>query len=408
MSELIRIANKRVAIEDDGWLLLSEPGADVWPGGDVIVPLADWLTRTEALKARTGRTGVWLAPADDTLTLKDRFDGLSVIAVQFPKFTDGRGYSHATLLRKRLGWTGELRAFGEVLRDQIFYMARTGFTSFVVPDGFKATSLTGGLDDFSVAYQDAVVDPAAPALANRAAAVREAKIARTARQLARIAARHADAVFATSLSAEDMVITDLVARHSLPIHIVTLDTGRLHPETLGMIGEVKTRYGIDIEVMRPVAEAVEAHVAAHGAFAFYESLDLRKECCGIRKVEPLNRALAGRSAWLTGQRRDQAVTRVHLPEQEHDDARGMAKYNPLADWSWDDVLAYAARFDVPLNPLHARGYPSIGCEPCTRAIRPGEDPRAGRWWWEQAEAKECGLHVGPDGMLTRPDLESAA
>lgn len=404
MSQIIRLANNRVRIEEDGWLLLAEAGADVWPEGDVIVPLADWLARSETLRARTGRIGVWLGPADDTLALKDRFDGLDLIAVQFPKFTDGRGYSHATLLRKRLGWTGEMRAFGEVLRDQLFYMTRTGFTSFVVPAGFEAGALVRGLNDFSVAYQNAVVDPAAPALANRASAVREAKIVRTMQQLKKIAARHGDAVFATSLSAEDMVITDLIARHSLPIHIVTLDTGRLHDETLGMIDEVKAAYGIDIEVMHPVANTVERYVAEHGAHAFYESLELRKACCGIRKVEPLNRALAGRSAWLTGQRRDQAVTRGALPEQEHDEQRGMAKYNPLADWSWDDVLAYAARFEVPLNPLHARGYPSIGCEPCTRAIRPGEDPRAGRWWWEQADKKECGLHVGSP----MPGLETAA
>lgn len=170
-----------------------------------------------------------------------------------------------------------------------------------------------------------------------------------------------------------------------------------------MIGETKTRYGIDIDVMKPVQAAVDAHVGAHGAYAFYESLELRKECCGIRKVEPLNRALAGRSAWITGQRRDQAVTRAHLPEQERDAERGMEKFNPLSDWSWEDILAYAARFDVPLNPLHARGYPSIGCEPCTRAIRPGEDPRAGRWWWEQADKKECGLHAANSSSL-----ESAA
>lgn len=408
MSALIRLADKRVRIENDGWLLLAEPVTGAWPEHDLIVTLSDWLAHSDVLKARTGRTGVWLAPADETLALKDRLDGLALVAVQFPKFTDGRGYSHATLLRKRLKWTGELRAIGEVLRDQIFYMARTGFDAFEVPVGTGAEPLAAGLDDFSVAYQDAIVDPSAPALANRAIAVREAKIARTAHQLTEIAARHADAAFATSLSAEDMVVTDLIARHNLPIHVVTLDTGRLHPETLGMIGEVKAKYGLHIEVMHPIAAAVEAHVTAHGAFAFYESLDLRKACCGIRKVEPLNRALAGRSAWLTGQRRDQAVTRERLPEAEHDAARGMAKYNPLADWSWDDVIAYAARFDVPLNPLHARGYPSIGCEPCTRAVRPGEDPRAGRWWWEQADAKECGLHVGPDGTLTRSNLDSAA
>ncbi len=404
MSALIRLADRKVRIEDDSFVLLEEAGADVWPEGDIIVPLADWLARADALKTRTGRTGVWLAPAADTLTLAEKLDGLALIAIQFPKFTDGRGYSHAALLRKRLGWSGEIRAVGEVLRDQVFYMARVGFTAFAVPQGFVAEHLVSGLGDFSVAYQDDAAGAFAPALHNRAAAVREAKIVRTLKVLKRVAAQHPDAAFATSLSAEDMVVTDFIARHKLPIHVVTLDTGRLHDETLGMIGEVKAKYGIDIEVMRPNAEAVEAHVAAHGAYAFYESLELRKECCGIRKVEPLNRALAGRSAWLTGQRRDQAVTRTALPEMERDEARGIAKFNPLADWSWDDVLAYAARFEVPLNPLHARGYPSIGCEPCTRAIRPGEDPRAGRWWWEQADKKECGLHTGP----ASPSLESAA
>lgn len=404
MSRIIRLADRRVRIEDDGWTLLRVSGAEIANEADVIVPLADWLARAGELRARAGRTGVWLGPAEDPKSLSGSFDGLSTIAVEFPKFTDGRGYSIATLLRKRHGWTGELRAFGDVLRDQLFYMARAGFTAFAGPDAKSTEAAAEGLKDFSVFYQDAAV-PGAPALRNRAEAVREAKIVRTTRLLAEIAAKHPDAALASSLSAEDMVLTGLIARHALPIHVFTLDTGRLHEETLGMIGETRERYGIEIEVMKPVQAAVDTHVGAHGAYAFYESLELRKECCGIRKVEPLNRALAGRSAWITGQRRDQSVTRAHLPEEEIDAERGMAKFNPLSDWTWEDVLAYAARFDVPLNPLHARGYPSIGCEPCTRAIRPGEDPRAGRWWWERSDSKECGLHEanGP-----APQLEKVA
>ncbi|MCC6918452.1 MAG: phosphoadenylyl-sulfate reductase [Alphaproteobacteria bacterium] len=272
-------------------------------------------------------------------------------------------------------------------------MARAGFDSFAVPETRDAVATAEGLNDFSAFYQDAVADIALPAHRRRELAAREAKITRTLRQLKEIAARHPGAALATSLSAEDMVVTDLIARNELPIHIFTLDTGRLHEETVGMIGEIQNRYGLAIEVMKPVQASVDAHVGTHGAHAFYDSLELRKECCGIRKVEPLNRALTGRSAWLTGMRRDQAVTRGQLAEEERDTDRGMAKFNPIADWSWEDVLAYAARYDVPLNPLHARGYPSIGCEPCTRAVRPGEDPRAGRWWWEQRDSKECGLHV---------------
>lgn len=402
MSKIIRLADRRVRIDDDNWTLVREAGAEIANDADIIVPLADWLARAESLRGRAGKTGVWIAPAEDPKPLANAFDGLALIAVEFPKFNDGRGYSIGTLLRKRYGWTGELRAFGDVLRDQLFYLARAGFTAFVGPDNKDPVVAAEGLKDFTVFYQDAAT-PGAPALRNRAEAVRQAKIVRTARILKDLAAKHPDAALATSLSAEDMVLTDLIAREKLPIHIFTLDTGRLHEETLGMIGETKQRYGIDIEVMKPVQAAVDAHVGAHGAHAFYESLELRKECCGIRKVEPLNRALNGRSAWITGQRRDQAVTRAHLPEQEHDAERGMEKFNPLSDWTWSDVLAYAAEYDVPLNPLHARGYPSIGCEPCTRAIRPGEDPRAGRWWWEQSDSKECGLHAA-----NSTELESAA
>ncbi|MBO3037648.1 phosphoadenylyl-sulfate reductase [Burkholderia pseudomallei] len=219
------------------------------------------------------------------------------------------------------------------------------------------------------------------------------KSARLDALLAQIAARHPKVKFASSLAAEDMLLAHAILWKGAAIGIFSLNTGRLHAETLDMIERVRERYGYEIEQFHPRQDAVDAYVAEHGLNAFYESVELRKRCCEIRKVEPLNRALAGVDAWVTGQRREQSVTRAELHEQEHDAARGIAKYNPLADWTESDVWAYLNAFDVPVNPLHARGYPSIGCEPCTRAIRPGEDSRAGRWWWESRDTKECGLHI---------------
>jgi phosphoadenosine phosphosulfate reductase len=230
------------------------------------------------------------------------------------------------------------------------------------------------------------------------ALVDEAELARKGAQLDRtldaIAAAHgARAKLASSLAAEDMLLTHAILSRGLPIGIFSLDTGRLHAETVGMVTRIRERYGYAVEQFHPRAEAVDAYVAQHGANAFYESVERRKECCAIRKVEPLNRALAGLTAWLTGQRRAQSVTRTELAVEERDEARGIAKYNPLADWTEAEVWAYLRTRDVPVNPLHARGYPSIGCEPCTRAVRPGEDSRAGRWWWESRDSKECGLHI---------------
>ena len=218
--------------------------------------------------------------------------------------------------------------------------------------------------------------------------------------LARIARDFAPAVFASSLAAEDMVLTDLILQDKLPIAIFSLETGRLHPETLSMVERVKQRYDYDIALFRPQPEAVERYVSQNGLNAFYDSVDMRKECCRIRKVEPLGRALAGKQAWITGQRRAQSSTRAALAVQEDDAAHGMQKFNPLTDWSEDNVWEYLRANGVPTNPLHDRGYPSIGCEPCTRAVQPGEDVRAGRWWWENPESKECGLHV-VDGKLIR-------
>jgi phosphoadenosine phosphosulfate reductase len=199
-------------------------------------------------------------------------------------------------------------------------------------------------------------------------------------------------VQSTSLGAEDMVITDLIARQRLPIALGTLETGMLHPQTSALIPRIEERYGLKVEVYRPVEETVVHFVKTNGERAMYDSIDLRKACCGIRKLEPLARMLANRDAWVTGLRREQSNNRGVVAFSETDD-KGRAKINPLADWTWNDVWHYIATNDVPYNPLHDEFMPSIGCAPCTRAIAVGEDFRAGRWWWEDEKAKECGLHV---------------
>ncbi|MCD9229727.1 phosphoadenylyl-sulfate reductase [Ralstonia pseudosolanacearum] len=216
-------------------------------------------------------------------------------------------------------------------------------------------------------------------------------------RLTEIAAKHGTAKFASSLAAEDMVVTDAILRSPEAVRahlpIFTLQTGRLHAETLAMLERIREHYGYAIEQFAPDARAVQAYVRDHGLNAFYDSIELRKACCTIRKVVPLNRALRDADAWLSGQRREQAVTRADLPFVEEDDTRGIAKYNPLFDWTEAEVWAYLERHAVPVNALHDKGYPSIGCEPCTRAVRAGEDVRAGRWWWESRDSKECGLHA---------------
>ena len=226
------------------------------------------------------------------------------------------------------------------------------------------------------------------------------RVAETSAILERIARDFTPAVFASSLAAEDMVLTDLILKAELPIAIFSLETGRLHAETLAMIDRVKETYDYDIALFRPDPLAVERYVTQNGLNAFYESVDMRKECCRIRKVEPLGRALAGKRAWITGQRRAQSATRAELAVQEDDLSHARQKFNPLTDWSEENVWDYLRSNNVPYNALHDRGFPSIGCEPCTRAVQPGEDVRAGRWWWENPESKECGLHV-VDGKLIR-------
>jgi phosphoadenosine phosphosulfate reductase len=219
--------------------------------------------------------------------------------------------------------------------------------------------------------------------------------------LERIAAAYSPAVLASSLGAEDMVLTDMIARGGLPIEVLTLDTGRLHAETRELLERTQQHYGIALRVIEPDPMAITDYVTRHGRNAFYGSKELRLRCCEIRKVEPLRRALAGKRAWITGLRRAQSSARGDARIADYDATHGLAKFNPLADWSDDEVWAYLRAHRVPYNPLHDRGYPSIGCEPCTRAVEPGEDPRAGRWWWEEQGKKECGLHVNGDGPHLR-------
>ncbi len=220
-----------------------------------------------------------------------------------------------------------------------------------------------------------------------------AKTAAAQALLADIAADWSPAVFANSLGAEDMVLTDLIVKSGLPIEIFSLDTGRLPLETYDLMAAVQKHYDLKLKVYFPQAAAVETYVRANGINAFYESVELRKGCCHMRKVEPLQRALAGKKAWITGLRAQQATTRSGLPTSEYDEGNKLEKFNPLADWSEKEVWTYIKQNAVPYNALHDKFYPSIGCAPCTRAISLGEDVRSGRWWWENPESKECGLHV---------------
>ncbi len=213
---------------------------------------------------------------------------------------------------------------------------------------------------------------------------------------------------ATSFQKEGMVILDLASRISAGIRVFTLDTGRLPDETYRMMETVRQRYGIPVEVVFPERDDVEELVAFHGPNLFYSSVPARQRCCDVRKVRPLERKLETFKAWATGLRRDQSETRAAIPKVDSDPA-GRMKICPLADWSADQVEEYIARHDVPVHPLYASGYTSIGCAPCTRAVQPGESERAGRWWWEQDAKKECGIHFAPDGSVARdiaPEAET--
>jgi len=212
-------------------------------------------------------------------------------------------------------------------------------------------------------------------------------------RLAHVAGLGGRVVFTTSLGIEDQVITHAIAASARSIQVSTLETGRLFQETFDLIGITEKRYDISIAQFKPVQDDIDAYAAQFGLNGFYESIEARHACCGVRKVKPLARALEGADFWVTGLRRGQSGNRAETPFAEYDAERNLIKINPLADWDIAAIKALVAAEDVPVNPMHNRGFPSIGCEPCTRAIKPGESERAGRWWWENDETRECGLHV---------------
>ena len=223
----------------------------------------------------------------------------------------------------------------------------------------------------------------------------DAKLAHTEALLAHAASAFRPLTQASSLGAEDVVITHLINALALDVPVFVLDTGALHAETLALLERTQAHSRAPIQVYRPRYDAVISFVRTHGQDAMYQSIPLRKQCCGVRKMEPLARALAGQRAWITGLRREQSDARAEVPVQDDSEVatKQLTKFNPLAEWTWGDVWHYIATRGVDYNPLHDQFFPSIGCAPCTRAISLGEPFRAGRWWWEDEAAKECGLHV---------------
>lgn len=242
-------------------------------------------------------------------------------------------------------------------------------------------------------------DVASPSEGETAARALDARIAALDTVEARILeighAINGRIAFSTSLGLEDQAVLHAIAATGIKADIFTLDTGRHFPETLDALADSELRYDLKIRVVAPDAADVEALVARDGILGFRSSIEARQSCCEVRKVRPLNRALKGASAWITGLRRAQSQGRAGVPFASWDSAHRLIKLNPLADWSDADLEGYIGAHRVPVNALHAKGFPSIGCQPCTRAIRPGEDIRAGRWWWENEDGKECGLHNRP-------------
>jgi phosphoadenosine phosphosulfate reductase len=228
------------------------------------------------------------------------------------------------------------------------------------------------------------------------------------KDLDQIVAKHSQWVLTSSLSLEDMLIFHVLNEQGFvkknPLAVVTLDTGMLPEETLLFIQKVEDRYGVHIQRIQPDKADVEAYVNEQGVHAFYESLELRHLCCSIRKTRPLEKALRGKDAWITGQRRQQSITRTSLSDYEYDDKKKRHKYNPLCFWSYEEVFSITQLLEIPYHPFYDQGYQSIGCGPCTRAVLAGESERSGRWWWELEEQKECGIHWA-NGQLTRTKKE---
>ena len=368
----------------------------------VLVDLA-----TGAVVANPDELATLLEPTADDAALAAAAGGnAGPIAIAFPSFTDGRGFSLARLLRERHGFKGEIRAVGHLIPDHGQFLLRSGFDTAEIVDPDAAEVWKASLERIRHNYQPAVRNrlPLRWNAAHKAALALDEKLSASDDLVTRIkevAARIEGRIaFSTSLGLEDQVILHAIAKSGViksgaEIDVFTLDTGRLFPEVLETVELSELRFRTRIRLVAPDAQEVEELVSRDGVYGFRQSVENRKSCCEIRKVRPLNRALQGAQGWITGLRREHSQARADVPLAEWDADHGLTKINPVADWSTDRLMAYIEANNVPVNPLHARGFVSIGCAPCTRAIQPGEDPRAGRWWWENEDKnkKECGLHV---------------
>jgi phosphoadenosine phosphosulfate reductase len=254
----------------------------------------------------------------------------------------------------------------------------------VIPQCYEAARQNGSMSSTPVS---AVNTPPSPL-----ATIDQAKVATALARLRAAVKDYGRVVYSSSLGAEAMVLTDLIWTEVPEIEIFTLDTGRLPEQTYDLIERLERRYQRRIRVYYPDPTAIEAYVAQHGINGFYNGVEQRQSCCAIRKIEPFRRAVHGAGAWVTGVRHEQSAARGAAQPTEFDSANGLAKISPILEWTHDEVWAYIRSKNLPYNPLHDQGYPSIGCAPCTRAVEPGEDSRSGRWWWENTNSKECGLH----------------
>jgi phosphoadenylyl-sulfate reductase (thioredoxin) len=410
------IKNGQVA--SDSWITLADD-APVSEDGDVIVSTARLLADAGALKQRPGRLGVLVGPADDVTAIAPHLAALGVVALAFPKFSDGRAFSHARLLRERLGYTGEVRAVGDVLRDQLFYMQRVGFDAFEIPRDDAAQVFAAAAGEFRDVYQFSsddrrpawllrreraiLADPAAAAKARAAKLDAELRDA-TPDMILRAAVREFPGKLAavTSFGAEAAVLLDFIAKVDPELPLLFLETGKHFPETLAHRDRLVGQLGLKNQRnLHPDAGELETKDPKG---------DLHQRdtdaCCALRKTRPLNETLKGFDAWITGRKRFQSETRLSLKVVEADEA-GRIKFNPLANWTQEQLDVYMAERKLPKHPLVAEGYLSIGCAPttCTTKTQPGESSRAGRW--RGLDKDECGIHFGPDGRVVRTRTASA-
>jgi len=344
-----------------------------------------------------------LEPSADEAALAAAVGGnAGPIAISFPSFVDGRGFSLARLLRERHGFKGEIRAVGSLIPDHGQFLLRSGFDTAEIADPDAASVWKASIERIGRNYQPAARNtlPLRWGASEKTALKLNKILSETDDLIARIkeiaGAIEGRVAFSSSLGLEDQAILHAVAKSGADIDVFTLDTGRLFPEVLETIELSELRFRTRIRLVVPDADEVEELVARDGVYGFRQSIDNRKSCCEIRKVRPLNRALEGAQGWITGLRREHSDARAGVPLAAWDAEHGLIKINPVADWTTETLMDYLKAHDVPVNPLHEKGFVSIGCAPCTRAVKPGEDPRAGRWWWETEDKKECGLHVGAD------------